>query len=347
MRKRGQSAALATGLLVGCGSQGAPEIRQHLVEPGPLVDPADSAATLETRLGRDAVDQHKFFRAVLYTWTTSEQIDELRSSRRLLTRDESPTSGASYLDQLLFSLAPRDPLAKLLYTTAFATMRFAWPAPWATRAGWPDEQYGDQLIRITLRDDAWIVHLSTATGAFTVHDQRDAIVPIDQVLASPHRIAAIYFVSDRTQPTAAGLPPAMTTFREYALCNESMIASWEVGTARVMREVEESAATVDAIVRWATASKVLLTAPPSVAWTTPGSGPAAAYQRALALHSLYYEPQELPALASRLRATPRPAAFEATPSVTFVPGTARKPPRIVRHGDSTFARPASMTGARP
>jgi hypothetical protein len=87
-------------------------------------------------LARDVVTHDRFARRTLYTWTTKDQIEELRTTRQLLSRDESPAHGASYLDQVLYTLAQRgDPTAALLYTTAFAKMRFAWHAPWATRGG--------------------------------------------------------------------------------------------------------------------------------------------------------------------------------------------------------------------
>jgi hypothetical protein len=161
-RSRRRSAALATSLLVGCGSPTQPT-PQPPADSTRLEPRKDPAAELARGLAGDAVYHDKFARRILYSWTTTEQIDDLRKTKRLLVRDESPTNGASYVDQVLYALSLRgDLVAQKIYTAPFAKMRFAWPSMWATRAGWPNEQYGDQLIRITLKVDAWIAYLSTA-----------------------------------------------------------------------------------------------------------------------------------------------------------------------------------------
>ncbi len=79
--------------------------------------------------------------------------------------------------------------------------------------GLTSKQYGDQLTRVTLRKEAWIAHLSTVTGIIDLHD---AVVPIERALATPERIAAIYFVSDGQAPTSS-IPRASASVREYVL----------------------------------------------------------------------------------------------------------------------------------
>jgi len=332
--------------IASCGPS-APPI-QHNIAPAEARPHADVLRVLAA----DVVDDRRFARSVFYTWTTTDQIDDLRASRQLLVRDESPVSGASYLDQILHGLAQHgDPLATTLYTTSFAKMRFAWVTPWPTRAGWPKESYGDQLIRVTLKPEAWIVSVSTATGRFEVHDLADQVVPIDAARNQPSRIAAIYFVSDATQPPAPNVLPPTTSFREYALCNEAMIATWEVGTTRVAREVGEAAATVDAVVRYVETEHPIVVDKVASAWSNARvtDDPIAAYHAALALDSPLYvlEAAPLRALAAMLRATPRPPAIEGQSTIAFQPGTARKPPRIAPRGDVSFARPISPTAARP
>jgi hypothetical protein len=333
-------------LLAGCGPASQPPTGTALSQPAPV----DPIAEAERLLAQDVVDQHKFSRDTLYTWTTSEQIRELQTGSDLLTRDESPTSGSSYVDQVLHALAGKgDPLAVPLYTTPFAKMRFAWPSLWPTRGGWPDEQYGDQLVRITLKPQAWVAYLSTATGTFEIHDLRDGVVPLDRAVTSPERIAAIYFVSDAGVPTASGIPRALASFREYVLCNESMIASWEVGTARIADEVDRAARLVDTITHWVETAKPVPSTPVPEAWREAKPGAVGSYHGALALDSAMYQlhPVTLRTLAAQLRATPRPPAVERVPHAVFAPGTVRKPPRIVRRGDVTFARPATATSAHP
>ena len=241
-------------------------------------------------------------------------------------------------------------MAKLLFTTTFAKMRFAWPAMWATRASWPGESYGDQLIRITLKPEAWTVRL-TSTGTFEVHDAQDAVVPISTALAAPQRIAVIYFISDRTQPPAKSIPHAIASFREYVLCNESMIASWEVGTERIAREVAEATAKVESIRRWVEATKPVVKTAVATTWQ-PDAVPAdsiATYHQALALDSSTYwlDPNILRQLVDQLAKTPTPPALEHVPTAKFSAArTARKAPRIVvNNSDPSMARPASQTAA--
>ena len=127
------------------------------------------------------------------------------------------------------ALAQRgDRIAKLLDTTTFAKLRFAWHAPWATRLGMPGEEYGDQLVRVRLASDAIVLSLVTSTGQFTAMDLRGTPLAHADVLAHPERIAAIYFVSDGG--AAAGVPSPATIYREVVLCNEAAIAEWSVGT---------------------------------------------------------------------------------------------------------------------
>jgi hypothetical protein len=328
-----------------------PEARQELAQPAPR-DPASEAAAA---LARDALHHDRFARGTLYTWTTADQIAELRRSSQLLVRDESPVHGASYLDQILYVLAQRgEPVAKLLYTTAFAKMRFAWHTPWGTRAGWPTEQYGDQLIRVTLKPDALIVSLSAATGVFEARNLRNEAVPLTAVLANPERIAAIYFVSDAHAAPGPGMLRPTTSFREVALCNESMIQSWEVGTDRIVHELATSSAALGALIRYLETTPAATQVRVPTVWATPPPRPRPeeVFAAALALDSPLYrlDPFVLAALVAQLQATPKPRAIEGVSVATFTPGTVRTPPRIVTQTNPTYAsysRPASPTAARP
>jgi hypothetical protein len=295
----------------------------------------------------------KFARRALYSWTTTEQVEDLRKTKRLLVRDESPTNGASYVDQVLYALSRRgDPVAQKMYTAPFAKMRFAWSSMWATRAGWPNEQYGDQLIRITLKADAWIAYLSTATGTIVVHDMQDKLIPTDVVLAKPERIAAIYFVSDASVPPAPGIPRPHSSFREYAICNESMIEWYEVGTARLAGEVDKAIALIERLVGWVAKENVVNREPAPRGWHGPAPGVLGAYRAAVALDSFNYRlaVDVLKELLAKLRSTPKPtaeAAIKGAPTVVFTLGPARNPPRIVQKYNSSFAQPISATSARP
>src|SRR5215216_5742962 len=155
MARRKPTAIVAGSLLAGaCNPSASPPPVVGSTAPA-TADPGREAAA---GLARDALHHDDFVRRTVYSWTTAEQIEELRKGGPLLSRAESPANGASYVEQVIYALAQAgDPTAALLYHAAFARMRFAWHAPWATRDGWPTEEYGDQLIRITLQPEAIVL----------------------------------------------------------------------------------------------------------------------------------------------------------------------------------------------
>jgi hypothetical protein len=340
-RNRRPAAVIATVTgIAGCpSSPPVPAPHRNVVAPAPR----------DAAVARDALDHEHYARAVLYTWTTPDQIDELRASKRLLVRDESPVSGASYLDQVLYLLAQHgDATAQLLYTTAFAKMRFAWHAPWATRVGWPNERYGGELIRVTLARDSVIVSVSSEHGIVGAHDLLDEPVPLAQVRAHPERIAAIYFVSDATIDAIAGVPRPTATFREFALCNEAMIESWEVGTDRIAQEVAAAATMLEALGKVADGAPVAV---PTM-WQRPlrDPRPVDAYAAALAFANAFYrfDKGALTNLVGALRGTRKPVALRSDAPPPFVPGTLRKPPRIVPNATDTYGQlRQSPTAAKP
>jgi hypothetical protein len=174
-------------------------------------------------------------------------------------------------------------------------------------------------------------------------------VPIDTVLADPKRIAAIYFVSDNSVSTPPKFPRPHSGFREYALCNESMIEWYEVGTARIAKELDEAIALVESLTKLAGKTSEIAVA---TWWSASPTDVVGAYHAALALDSPNYElrADALKDLLALLRASrPQAAqtAIKGAPTVVFAAGPPRKPPRIVRRGGDTFARPASATSARP
>lgn len=348
MTRRKRSALFAGSLLAAsCGSPS-----EH---PPTTVAKPDAAAAATRALVGDAVFHDRFVRRTLYTWTTPEQLSELRTGTPLLSREESPVHGASYSDQVLEALAQRgDATAKMLFSTGFAKSRYAWPAPWATRAGWPDEQYGDQLIRITLRPGAVIVALSTATGTFEARDLDDKPVLLADLVANPARIAALYFTSDASRPPAAGIPKPTATFREYLVCNDAMIESWTVGGPELAREVEREAAALDALVAYLRghAGPTRVVVPGSWARAQPVDTPEAAFAAALAFDNVNYrlDPDALALLAQLLRAAPKPPLFGGQGGTFAGIGSPRKTPRIVPAGGTggvpttyatTYAKPKS------
>lgn len=297
---------LVAGVLIaaGCGDAKKPESTPPAIGRASAPAPAN-----HTLLWRDVPTAASFARRTLYTWTTSEQVEELRRTKVLLSREESPEHGASYFEQYIHMLAsthgPAEAIAKLLDSTGYAKSRFAWIAPWATREGIGDEVYGEQLIRIDLAADAIV--LALAGTAFTAHDLSDAPIDLAIALAHPERIAAVYFDSG--------------SFREYIVCNESMIASYTVGTDEIRDVALAEAAALEAL-----ADKIATTIPPDL---------AADYQRALALPNPSYNltTQNLQRIAMHLRGLPRPHAIEGGGRTAWAGiGQPRTPPRTIKRG---------------
>jgi hypothetical protein len=195
-------------------------------------------------------------RRELFTWTTAEQVQELRAGSVLLTRTEREGLGPGYAMEVLAELAARgetsDPLeadsralARLLSGPAFSKARYAWSEPWATRVGWPGESYGDKLVRLVLRPDAWLARYSS--GNVDVVDMNNAPVAATEVLAHPERLAGVYFVRDG----GAGGPRCGGSFRggddgyrEFIIGNESMIEEWSLGTPEIRARIESDIALV-------------------------------------------------------------------------------------------------------
>lgn len=90
-------------------------------------------------------------------------------------------------DELFAQLAgddtPRARMAKVLVGPTFAKGRYAWSAAWATRMGWPGESYGNQLLRIELRPEAYIV--AFVGKNFSAFDLSNKPAKLEDVLAAP------------------------------------------------------------------------------------------------------------------------------------------------------------------
>lgn len=270
--------------------------------------------------------------SVFYTWTTDEQITDLDRDRVLLTRDRSPVNGTSFFERELAG-ATTDPIATLVRTKAFAKVRFAWSAPWATLRGWPGETYGQQLIGVTLKSEAWIAVYVSSTKTVTAIDLQGNAVPAKDALQHPERLGAVSFVHDGEVGKG---------YREYVLCNESMIAKFSVGTDDEKKELASSIAAIKAFSTFVDAAPRRPPAPTAFdarvqkeSWSRTDSAaetdPYVLFEEALALPSAAYLPDSntLHELLAALEALPLPSAhFSQVPLVKFQPADAalKRPP---------------------
>jgi hypothetical protein len=191
----------------------------------------------------EVIDGASIAQRELYSWTTADQLATLRADHQILNTTESQGLGPGYaataIQQLAAGTAPGHELATILAGDLFAKKRYAWPYPWATRMGWPGETYGDQLIYIRLKAEAWVALI--VYGQVSVIDMNNAPVALADALATPERIGAIYFVKDAAEGGASCTGngsftplPTGTGYREYILGNEAMVESWSVGTQAML-----------------------------------------------------------------------------------------------------------------
>jgi hypothetical protein len=258
---------------------------------------------------------------VLYSWTPPEQVEELRRDRVLLTRTETEGLGRGYAFTSMDELAargdaPANQLLARLSGEIFTKVRYAWPNAWATRMGWPGEDYGDQLLRIVLKPEAWIVVVSDRVG-IAVIDMNNQVVPVEQALAESHRIGAVYFyrVDVEGQETFSRCAGG---YREFIVGNEAMIEEWSLATDQIKDQLEADAELIEGLLQNVRAN------PPPIApasfntdvvcqWDQQPSTEIDAYVRCLSLPSENYAP--LPAQLAALAEALRSAVFEPNPLV--------------------------------
>ncbi|MCE9610715.1 MAG: hypothetical protein K8R23_11025 [Chthoniobacter sp.] len=202
---------------------------------------------LEQELSRYVVSPATFGRRQLYTWTKPEQIAELRAGQKVLSRRVSSAGEPSRFDLILAEKTfDGFPLAVALRDARFASKRFAWAAAWPTVMGWEKESYGDQLLQITLKDDAIIIaFMPYCEPKFACRNALGQELDEAFVLAHPDKIAVVYFCavrpgirteqSDTTKPVRK---EGLIHYREYVVCNEAMIAAWQYAGEETKKEME-------------------------------------------------------------------------------------------------------------
>jgi len=187
-----------------------------------------------------AIDGSKLSRRELFSWTSDEQAAALRRDRVLFSQSERPGMGRGYAFDVFARIAldettpERAELATVLGGALFEKARFAWSEPWATRMGWPGEEYGGNLLRIVLKPEAWVVVVKN--GDLTVFDLEDAPVSLAQALANPERLGAIFYQRD----AFAGGPSCGSFgsdggngYREFIVGNLAMVEEWSLGTEQI------------------------------------------------------------------------------------------------------------------
>lgn len=260
-----------------------------------------------------------------YSWTTAEQVAELRAGTELFSRSERPGQGSGLLFTELAAVADSEAssvqaLADALVNQIFVKARFAWTNPWATLMGFPGEQYGDQLLQIELEPDAWIARFDDQS--LTVLDAQNQPVPLETALLTPERIGAIYYQS---RPAAGKgycgtFSHGAVSFREFALGNIDMVARWSLATPEITQRLQDDVAELKAFEEQIACLELESdwSRNVSCAWSQqafPG-GAVGNYESALGLPSELYRPspENISALIAALEASmPTGEALVVTP----------------------------------
>ena len=254
-------AVLVSGALAACGAEPAPNGGDYtdtgLGEGGePAVpeeeidqfidlddgqSPCLSVDTSERSLAKQAIDHASPWTKVLYSWTVSAQEDALRAEEKLLTVGEMPVLGKGIAMDLLTVQASNVPDSlENLVNSQFAKFRYAWPNPWATRLGPGGEDYGDRLIKMVLKDEAWFGVLTGKGNISAVFDLMGTSIPLETAKLTPERIAVLYFVRDSSSggPFCGTFSGGSGGYREFIVGNEAMLEEWSLGTKEINERVE-------------------------------------------------------------------------------------------------------------
>jgi hypothetical protein len=211
-----------------------------LPQPCP-VDDAPFAEQVVTQIGEQRI---------FYSWTTEEQVAELRAGGPLFSRTERPGMGRGQLFDELTDLGQagatlENELARELASGAFAKARYAWTNPWATVMGFPGESYGNELLRIELLDEAWIAFF--ANGNLRVFDLQNNEVPLQTAYDNPGRIGAIYYESraEAGNRYCGTFSQGGVGYREFALGNIDMVKRWSLATPEIAERLKSDIAELE------------------------------------------------------------------------------------------------------
>ncbi|MFK7989038.1 MAG: hypothetical protein AB8I08_23675 [Sandaracinaceae bacterium] len=324
--------ALCVALLVAC-AEAAPDPAPEpdavepvaVPEPEPTDDPEERAALREWLEGCQ-LPLDDFTRGKVYTWTRAEQIAALRAPRStLLSRDRSEDGRASGFDVALQDDA--HPVARFLRTQR-TTRRFAWIAPWATRMGWEEGDYGDRLIAIQLREGAWIARFLPGQNGDARWEVRDAdgqTIGAAAVARDPGRVGfVVHFGSGQ------GVGGVTRQFREVVVVNEDRVQAWSVGTEEIAARLRRDAAFLERLAAYwerypepRPEDDVTLGAAARTRWRATGLGTSLPdlYLGCLALAGTEYVPTPLALreIVRTLEASPMETPLERAPTVRARP----------------------------
>ena len=145
-------------------SKAQSEARKH-VEEGSEFDKNDSLQLLDW-LKTQSFDHKKLGKdRYIYTWTSQEQIDEIRNGGPVLSRSEASDGSKCYFDSItdLYPCSNKNAWFHI-DREIHDKKRFGWTNLWSTSMGYQGEKYGNKLMRIKLKPNSYIAHIKTQNG---------------------------------------------------------------------------------------------------------------------------------------------------------------------------------------
>ncbi|MGZ4034763.1 MAG: hypothetical protein ACXVP4_07870, partial [Bacteroidia bacterium] len=211
--------------------------------------------TLIRTIQNNGIYDDDFIRKTLYTWTTPEQINELRTGKKLLLKSKSNTGDLSLYDKALRdSTFKRIPVIQLLKQPQFSKKRYAWINCWSTCMGTEEEKYGGQLIRIVLNADAIIGKLDVLnlpdpiqffnlkgeklSAAFAIENQdkiaviyHENMLSVKRTQEQEKRSGSRYVYNGKYKKEKVNIK-----YSEFVIVNEKMV-TWSYGTEEIKNEI--------------------------------------------------------------------------------------------------------------
>lgn len=177
-------------------------------------------------------------RSELFTLINDEEAAALRAGAGLISSvpdSLDPPELVRLLQLVLPSATPSRAMLLQYLIEHFERSRSTWPNPWALRLVEHPATEHLNAVRIVLRDDAWIARIINASLAIV--DIKNGLVSIDQALAQPERIAAVYYSSVQGLQ-GSSLGQCADGHRNFALGNEAMIEEWSLGTSEISTRLD-------------------------------------------------------------------------------------------------------------
>ncbi len=209
------------------------------------------------------VSINDFYRSEFYSWTTDEQINLIKTSKKVLIKSRGSNEVSIYQKSIESKPYSTQPLAKILRQEKFQKKRFAWTSAWPICSG--ERDYGGRLLKIKLKDEALICIINPFYPGLTrVLDKSGREYSMEEADSLQHRIAAVHYINDIYQKKRHTVV-AHTSYipnkdfqqhleenfyREYVLINEDMIEMVDHTADHMLAKLQEELDFLEQLLRY-------------------------------------------------------------------------------------------------